>query len=53
MKEMMEYWEDNVATDEELELPFEERLELATDWQACYYDHLYEEAKDRMMFSKE
>ena len=39
-KEAFMYWQENVATEEELQLPFEEQMKLAAEWQAEYHEYL-------------
>ena len=44
MKENFIYWQENVATEEELQLPDKEQLRLAAEWQQEYYEWLDDNA---------
>jgi hypothetical protein len=46
------YWEENVATDEELELSFDEKMELYVDWDSGYCDYVYGSMRDDYMMDK-
>lgn len=53
-KEAFMYWQENVATEDELELSFEDQCRLAAEWQQGYHEWLDEVAKeDYECFEKE
>jgi uncharacterized protein YeaO (DUF488 family) len=45
-KDAFMYWQENVATDEELRFSFEEQARLAAEWQTEYHEWLDEQHRE-------